>query len=131
MSENLIEQFKDAVVNFYIEDQEKFISNYPEYTSTAEDLKRFRQNPSFYLAFGQIDLITSFPTVGGEFVCVDETGGNEGEGEYTHKVFQLNDRFIKITGTYTSWDGTDWEYGTVLEVFPREVTVVRYFKEKE
>ena len=57
-------------------------------------------------------------------------GGGEGEGEYVERVLgiKVDDKevFLRTTGFYSSYEGTDWS-GEWEHVEPREVTVVRYF----
>lgn len=36
------------------------------------------------------------------------------------------DEYIRITGYYSSWDGTSWEDGSVEEVEPQQVVVTRF-----
>lgn len=46
----------------------------------------------------------------GENKLVHEEGNCEGGGEYSELVryFEDHDVYIKLTGTYYSYDGTDW-----------------------
>ena len=61
---------------------------------------------------------------------VDSEGGNEGEGEYCHKIilFKEENIFIKIQASYYSYEGVELDYAEVYEVEPREVVVTQYFK---
>lgn len=64
--------------------------------------------------------------------CVETEGGYEGGGEYADAVFAvINEEgipltYFRITGSYNSYDGTEWS-DTVKEVVPREVTITQYF----
>jgi len=63
-----------------------------------------------------------FPNVG-TVKHVDSKVGAEGGGEDIWFVFSINDdKLYRITGYYTSYDGSYWE-GPVTEVTPREITV--------
>lgn len=62
---------------------------------------------------------------------VDQHGGGEGEGEYVERNYRINDgdqvlAHVQITGFYTSNDGTEWNH-EVTRVYPKEVSVVKYF----
>ena len=61
---------------------------------------------------------------------VDSEGGDEGEGEYCHKIilFKEENIFIKIQASYYSYEGVELDYAKVYEVEPREVVVTQYFK---
>lgn len=56
-------------------------------------------------------------------------GGGEGEGEYVERVLSISlgdeEVFLRTTGFYSSYSGTDWS-GEWVQVFPQAVTVVRY-----
>lgn len=74
------------------------------------------------LAFMSHDAIT--------LSLVDEKGGHEGEGEHVERVFSVKKHdetlsFIRITGYYSSYNGTDWHYDWTL-VYPEEVVVTVY-----
>jgi hypothetical protein len=63
---------------------------------------------------------------------VEEVGG-EGCGDAIWNVLKLITRsdpkdfvFVKISGNYSSWNGTDWDYGTQTIVRPVEVTRIEY-----
>lgn len=56
-------------------------------------------------------------------------GGGEGEGEYVERVLGIKvgqeEVFLRTTGFYESYNGTEYS-GEWVQVFPQEVTVVRY-----
>lgn len=54
-----------------------------------------------------------------------ECEGGEGEGDYAHGIFQLNDTIYMFGYGYASYDGFQPEYGTVTVVKPvqKQVTV--------
>lgn len=60
---------------------------------------------------------------------VDEYGG-EGQGDSLWVVFSVGDKFYKMEGYYSSWDGGSWEDGKPYEVEPHEVTVIQYREKK-
>ena len=57
-----------------------------------------------------------------------ECEGGEGEGEYAHVVVEHlpSGRFLKITGSYYSYDGFNWEDCDWVEVKPTQVMVTKY-----
>lgn len=60
---------------------------------------------------------------------IDQVGG-EGEGERWHSVkhFVDHDVYIKVTGHYSSYNGTDFwdEWDACREVKPQEKTITVY-----
>jgi hypothetical protein len=66
----------------------------------------------------------------GKIEQIDSEGG-EGLGEYFHYVFRINhpnygDVMLKVSGTYDSWNGVEWDYGDVSLCEEREVLITRY-----
>ena len=63
----------------------------------------------------------------GEYEEVEQVGG-EGEGEtwYSVKYFPKHDVYIKTRGFYTSYNGTDFDYGYGEEVKPTQKTITVY-----
>lgn len=65
---------------------------------------------------------------------IDSEGGIEGGGEYAHRIWTVNEgskilSHIRVTGYYSSWEGTDWS-GDWTFVYPRETIVIKYFENK-
>ena len=56
--------------------------------------------------------------------------GGYDDGYDASTVFALGDQFFEVTGTYTSWDGYDWYGSQIFEVFPVQVTVTEYRRNK-
>jgi len=56
----------------------------------------------------------------------DEKLGEEGEGENIWVVFELYGSLYRLNGFYSSYDGEDWTYGSVVQVKPREITTTIY-----
>lgn len=59
-------------------------------------------------------------------------GGGEGGGEHVERVFSVNGTegpvsYLRVTGYYQSYNGTDWNDDWEL-VEPRKVVVTQYFK---
>ena len=75
----------------------------------------------------------SEPFLGHYLLIVDETGGDEGGGEYVERIIGIHTgdkagtSFVQITGCYYSNDGTYWDDDQIKRVYPREVTVIQYF----
>ena len=59
-----------------------------------------------------------------DFNLVYAEGGGEGDGDYAERVFQHENVFVKITGYYSSYEGTDWD--EISEVQPKQKTVTVY-----
>lgn len=73
------------------------------------------------------DCVGNGVTFRGEPLELEKTvGGFEGGGEERYIVFKLGERYVKVTGYYTSWDGTFWEEGEVYEVKATPVTVLKF-----
>jgi hypothetical protein len=56
---------------------------------------------------------------------VHSVGGGEGGGEYVERVFEHAGIFVKLTGYYASYSGTDWDED-VVQVFPKQKTITVY-----
>lgn len=129
MSESIIDQFKEAVIAKFIDNTKKHMLQYPNH---RDEFKQYLINPTFNTAYDKEEYTSEFPTSDGQiFTRVSEEGGGEGDGSYVGHVYQLGDQFVLVTGHYTSWDGTDWDYGSINEVFPRQVTRTEYFFTEE
>lgn len=63
---------------------------------------------------------------GEPLVLAETVGGSEGGGEERYVVFKLGDRYVKVTGYYSSWDGTFWQGGQIFEVKATPVTVLKF-----
>lgn len=65
---------------------------------------------------------------------VHGVGGGEGGGEEVDRVIKFTDiktgekAFVRVTGFYNSYEGTEWYPEEAEAVEPREVTVTQYFK---
>ena len=69
---------------------------------------------------------------GFELKEVYSEGGYEGGGEHAEVVvgiFHGNEAlaYIRFTGFYNSYEGTEWDTSSVERVYPREVVVTQYF----
>lgn len=70
---------------------------------------------------------TSLSTFRGVTITVEESWGGEGQGDSIGNVFRLGDEYVRVTGYYTSYDGSNWEDAEPESVVPKEVTVTKYF----
>lgn len=63
----------------------------------------------------------------GNVAIVDEVGGHEGGGDYAMRVVHFKDHnvFLKLTGSYSSYEGTDWD-SDWKEVVPKEKMITVY-----
>jgi len=72
------------------------------------------------------------------FKLVQSVGGDEDEGPYVSRVFEITERqyevdgsynrqiaHILLTGHFNSWEGTEWDDKVVI-VYPKQVMVVEY-----
>jgi len=68
-----------------------------------------------------------YPEVLGKVEIVSSKGDREGGGSYAEIVFHFKDHnvYLRVTGYYSSYHGTDWEEDWT-EVFPREKTITVY-----
>lgn len=58
---------------------------------------------------------------------VDHFGGEDQGSNYWFIVKTDNDeQFFQIAGSYNSWDGVSFDYASIFEVEPFEVTVTQY-----
>lgn len=57
-----------------------------------------------------------------------ERFGGEGKGDTYYVVFQIGDKFYRVDGYYSSWEGANWDSAEPYEVKPVEVTVIKYKK---
>ena len=69
--------------------------------------------------------------------CVYSEGGTVGDGERCHVILSVIDveamsavAYMRVDGYYDSYNGTEW-YRGYTPVYPRAVTVIKYFKEGE
>ena len=80
----------------------------------------------------------SLKNVGGDgyaHVELEEIEGGEGQGDYCHIIISTGygdtKRYFKKEGTYTSYEGFDFEYGSNLEeVEKKEVKVEQWVAKK-
>lgn len=56
--------------------------------------------------------------------------GGEGQGDEYWTVFKVADRYFRINGWYSSYEGGEYD-GALEEVFPEQVTRTEYFSTKE
>jgi hypothetical protein len=70
-------------------------------------LKELFVDDDYFFTESELDNTDEF----GEAPIVAETGGFEGGGDYAMKVrhFKKFDTYIRQTGFYSSYNGTDWE----------------------
>ncbi len=120
-------------------------------TFTAEDLQKAleaaaefgQENPDAPVYLGEYHWDEEFYPVslrkvgpdGYAHVEFEELEGGEGEGDDCFMVISTgtgtNKRFFKKTGTYASYDGFHWEYGSDLyEVEQQEVKVMSWVAKK-
>lgn len=130
MTDTLIKDFKAAVIDGYRSAVQIDMVSNPDRYNMPFHKRQIQGNTAFHAAYREIESYSVFDEKYPEYTLVSEDGGGEGGAEHVSHVYQIGDRFIEVTGTYTSWDGTNWEYGAVGEVFPREVTTIQYFTEK-
>lgn len=61
-------------------------------------------------------------------------GDCEGGGDYSEQVYKYESEkeiiYLKITGFYSSYHGTDWD-SEILRVYPIQVTTTKYKTEEQ
>lgn len=75
------------------------------------------------------------PFLGHYLTVAYEEGGHEGGGEYVERVIGIHHgkkedcvAFVRVTGYYYSYDGTTYDDDSLMQVYPRQVTVTQYFE---
>lgn len=77
-------------------------------------------------SFGYCDFPNPLENVG-EWEEIEQVGGeDEGSTWYSVKFFKDHNVYIKTQGYYSSYNGTDFDYGYGDEVKPVERTVTFY-----
>lgn len=65
-----------------------------------------------------------------QYKLVHSNGGGEGEGEHVERVLEFKVgkqvTFLRTTGFYSSYNGTDWSEEWSV-VYPRQVVITQYF----
>jgi hypothetical protein len=61
----------------------------------------------------------------GEFKSIESVGG-EDEGSYAHFIFEWKGKFYKLVFAYYSNDGYQFDYPSLYEVVPTQVTETKY-----
>ncbi len=63
----------------------------------------------------------------GEVTVVDQYGGmGMGDNHYYVLYFEKFNIYLKIQGSYTSYEGSDYSYAEFFEVFPEQETITVY-----
>lgn len=78
------------------------------------------------------EVLTSYNVelFGTKVTMVDSFGG-EGQGDSCGFVFKVKDQLFRADGSYSSWDGFNWEDVTLSEVFHRQILVDKYFTKEQ
>lgn len=107
----------------------------PETQKIKEEYLKFREipweerkdleSPTNYYPLASKEWLDSIGI--GEWEEVEQVGG-EGEGDtwYSVKYFKDHDVYIKTTGFYSSYEGTEFYDGYGEEVRPKEKTITVY-----
>lgn len=128
MNTKEFESLLTIAINKFQEDAGKVWQNRnPGKPLVASFLPRSEVNWNFYFAGND-----SFKVKDIILTLVEEVGG-EDEGSYKHLIFRVEHvnrpgltQWFKKTGYYSSYEGTDWEEGSISEVTPQERTVIVY-----
>ena len=129
---NLPEDFKfsDEVEKARKERDEKYAAytSHPGYKDSKERDEEWERVREEYLNVPYESTIKAKEILNflglGEIVHTEQVGG-EGEGDHWHQVwyFKDHDVYIKITGNYSSYHGTDFYDGYGVEVKPVAKTI--------
>lgn len=57
---------------------------------------------------------------------IEQEGGGEGGGEYCYSVIKWKDTYYKVTYSYYSYEGFDFDYGDWQVVVPSERLITVY-----
>lgn len=110
----------------YFEKKIKELSKTPQSQRENEvKLKEFRAK---FSSVSNVDNVLKLYALGlGQMIEVHQEGGS-GRGEiwYSVKYFPSHDVYIKIEGWYSSYEGTNFDYGYGSEVFPRKKEIIVY-----
>lgn len=99
--------------------------HYSEKQQSNEDDDDYDSNVA---EFAYTDDDQEIPGIGKMTEIAQKGGEGEGEEWYSVKYFPEHDVYIRIEGSYASYDGTnfyDWD-SAVKEVRPREKTITVY-----
>jgi hypothetical protein len=88
---------------------------------------------------GYLEQLETDQSFAGIYVkLVHSEGDREGGGDHSEHIWSVGFNgvppfaFIKITGFYSSHNGTEWDdLSSAVLVYPRQVMVTQYFKDKE
>lgn len=61
----------------------------------------------------------------GEVKMISQYGGEDQGSQYGY-IFSLGEQFFNIQVSYDSWEGVDYDYPSVYEVKPKEITTTIY-----
>lgn len=104
---------------------QKLKDEYKAWASIPYDERKNTERPESYWAKADNEWLNSIGI--GEWEEVDQYGG-EGQGDtwYSVKYFKDHDVYIKTTGFYSSYNGTDFYNGYGEEVKPQKKTITVY-----
>ena len=118
----------DEVLDFLLNGEEKVKTSWGSEYPISDYIKDVIKDG---YADGQVET-EAYGTI--KFECVVSEGGGEGSGEYVERVekftVQGEELYVKETGSYYSYHGTDWD-GDYTRVYPREVMITEYFDSEE
>jgi hypothetical protein len=61
-----------------------------------------------------------------ELEWIDSFRGDYGDHDTQFMIFKVGDKYFEVSGYYSSWDGSSYEYMDFYEVKPVEVKKVEY-----
>ena len=68
----------------------------------------------------------------GEYELVEEDGGHEGGGEDVNRVwhFKQHDVYVRLRGSYYSYDGTTWN-DSFTQAYAKQEMVTNYYDQPQ
>lgn len=121
-----VEQFMQEAIDWY-----NLGESVNEYTK-AEDFDTVWDE--FYESLVSVDYAAkghkTATLASGAVYIAEDHGGGEGDGEERFVVMSIGDQFFKVSGYYASWDGSNWDDATPVEVVPVEKTVIVFERKK-
>lgn len=107
------------------EQVQALIEEITEYTGAFSSWDKKQEHPSdwniYDFAHGDLALKEDAP-----YEHIEQDGGGEGGAEYCKTIFKWKDEFYKVTYSYASYQGFDFDYASWYKVSPKEKTITVY-----
>lgn len=116
-----VEEIQQEFVDYFVNEDDvnpesTFEALWTMYTYETLECLRYRKDEPWILPSGEVKLVDDF--------------GGEGSGNIRLVIFSVGDRFFRVEGHYSSWNGTDWYNSTPIEVVPQEQIRTIYIEKR-